>query len=181
MKGKIAIEGPVHFNKIRLGFHENPGYDHSRVRAVWSNKGTVVFQGTAYLGNGTRLRNNGVLTLGHNFQVSGNSFLHCREKMTFGKNVSIGWECVFMDGDGHRIFSMESRQNPGGALNGNRPVDVGDHVWVGAKVMVTKGAKIPSGCVVAANSCIYKVFEEENCVLAGYPAKIVRRDIDWKV
>ncbi len=114
MKGKIAIEGPVHFNKIRLGFHENPGYDHSRVRAVWSNKGTVVFQGTAYLGNGTRLRNNGVLTLGHNFQVSGNSFLHCREKMTFGKNVTIGWECVFMDGDGHRIFSMESRQRPGG-------------------------------------------------------------------
>jgi acetyltransferase-like isoleucine patch superfamily enzyme len=45
---------------------------------------------------------------------------------------------------------------------------------------VLKGSSIPDGCVVAANTCITKKFEDENVVRGGYPAKILKKEIYWE-
>ena len=102
MGGSIRFDVPVRTNMVRIGFHENRSFDQKRERAVWHNEGTVIFKGTAYLGNGTRLANTGILTLGNNFQVSGNSSIICKHETIFGDDVLIGWDCMFMDGDAHR-------------------------------------------------------------------------------
>ena len=65
-------------------------------------------------------------------------------------------------------------------VNTNRPIIVGDHVWFGAKCTITKGAKIPDGCVIATNSCVYKAFKEANTIIGGYPAKVIRKNIRWE-
>ncbi|MCC8138950.1 MAG: acyltransferase [Lachnospiraceae bacterium] len=174
MTGEIRIESPIRFNMIRIGFHENRSFDQKRERAVWHNEGIVIFKGTAYLGNGTRLANTGTLILGNNFQVSGNSSIICRHETTFGENVLIAWDCMFMDGDAHKVYQGST------LLNSERPILVGNRVWFDARCLVTKGATIPDGCVIAANSCIYKVFEEKNAIIGGYPARVIKVGIHWE-
>lgn len=177
MGGKIEIHAPIKTNMIRLGFHENPAFDR-RDRAVWHNTGTVIFKGFAYIGNGNCIANTGTLTLGNNFQMSGNSKLVCKHNTTFGEDVLIGWSCLFMDGDAHRVYALDNRG--GVPQNGNRPVVIGRHVWFGANCIVTKGVHIADGCVVAVNSCVTKSIESSNCVIAGYPAKVIREKIQWE-
>lgn len=105
LKGKVTLETPVKFNMVRIGFHENPAFSR-KDSAVWHNKGNVVFNGTAYLGNGTCIANNGILICGDNFQISGNSRIVCKEKISFGDNCLISWDCLFMDGDAHKVYSI---------------------------------------------------------------------------
>ncbi|WP_155243820.1 hypothetical protein [Butyrivibrio fibrisolvens] len=42
-----------------------------------------------------------------------------------------------------------------------------------------KGAEIADDCVIAAGAIVSKKYEEKNCILAGIPAKIVKRGINW--
>lgn len=108
MQGEILIQAPIRPNMIRIGFHENPAFDR-RDRAVWYNKGKVIFENTAYIGNGGCIANTGTLTLGDNFQLSGNSRIVCKYKTTFRRDTLIGWDCLFMDGDAHRVYPLDNR------------------------------------------------------------------------
>src|SRR5690606_11494127 len=54
------------------------------------------------------------------------------------------------------------------------PVFIGNDVWIAAKASVLKGSRIEAGCVVAAHSVVKGVVPE-NSVVAGAPARLVRR------
>lgn len=56
---------------------------------------------------------------------------------------------------------------------------VGDHVWIGSNVTVLKGAVIPRGCVVGSGAVVTRAFTEENALLAGNPARVIRRGVAW--
>lgn len=175
--GKVIIDVPIETNMIHLGFHENPAFDR-RERAVWHNTGTVIFEGKAYIGNGNCIANTGVLKIGNNVQMSGNSKIVCMHDVSLGDDVLIGWGCLFMDGDAHKIY--EAKSVKGGAREYNRPIVIDNHVWFGANCTVIKGVHVAAGCVVAANSCVTKSVETPHCIIAGYPAKIIREDIEWQ-
>lgn len=64
--------------------------------------------------------------------------------------------------------------------NGNRPIVVGDHVWFGARCLVSKGVHVADNCVIAANSSVIKSINTPNCVAGGYPARVLRENINWK-
>lgn len=106
MDGSIEFGQPIHFNMVRKGFHENPVFDQKRNRAVWNNAGKIVFNGTAYFGNGSCIANFGELKFGNNFQMSGNSSIVSKSDISFGDDVLIGWDCTFMDGDAHKVFPL---------------------------------------------------------------------------
>ena len=59
-------------------------------------------------------------------------------------------------------------------------VIIGKHVWIGRNASVHKGAVIPDGCVVGANSFVTHKFEEQNTIIAGTPAKVIKRNIRWE-
>lgn len=117
LSGKVKIKAPIRTNMIRLGFHENPAFDRKE-RAVWHNTGTVIFNGTAYIGNGNCIANTGKLTIGSNFQMSGNSKIVCKYDTSFGNDVLIGWGCLFMDGDAHKVYTAK---NVGGGTTEYQP------------------------------------------------------------
>ena len=68
----------------------------------------------------------------------------------------------------------------GEVSNPNRPIIIDEHVWIGMGCMILKGTNIPKGCVIAANTCIHIGFTEENSIIGGYPAKIIKRNIWWE-
>ena len=63
-------------------------------------------------------------------------------------------------------------------LNPPQDIEIGDHVWLGTRVLVLKGARIGSGTVVGAGSIVAGTLPSD--VLAvGSPAKVVRENVVW--
>ena len=99
-----------------------------------------------------------------------------------GKNITIGNECMFAreimvrNNDGHVIIDKNTKE----VINPPEDIVIGDNVWVGMRVMILKGSVISNGSVVGAMSLVNKKFEDENTLIAGVPANIVRSDIEWR-
>ena len=55
------------------------------------------------------------------------------------------------------------------------PVKIGDNVWLGANSVLLPGVEIGDHTVVAAGAVVNRSFKEGNCILAGMPAKIVKK------
>lgn len=95
--------------------------------------------------------------------------------------VRIGHHCMISSAeelwtDGHSVIDNESKA----CLNvPNAPTVIGNHVWLGRRVTLTKGAHIPDDCIVGIGSIVTKAFVEPNCVIAGAPARVVKRGINW--
>lgn len=78
--------------------------------------------------------------------------------------------------DGHSILDA----NTGEILNEPKGyVTIGNHVWVGEAVRITKNARIHDNSIIGGGAVAYKDYEESNVVIAGNPGKIVRRNITW--
>lgn len=94
----------------------------------------------------------------------------------------IGEDCMFSNSiriwgdDGHSILDA----NTGEILNEPKgAVTIGNHVWVGEAVRITKNARIHDNSIIGGGAVAYKDYEESNVVIAGNPGKIVRRNITW--
>lgn len=123
----------------------------------------------------------------HDVKLVIGSYFSCEDQCRFllynsGSEVAVGDDCMFSNSiilrageSPHLIFDSLS----GEYLDVSSGVVIGDHVWIGERAYITKRSTIPSGCILAACSVATKRFEEENCVLAGNPARIARRNVAW--
>ena len=92
--------------------------------------------------------------------------------MLSGKGSVIAWGCELVDEDFHTI-NYEGRQKQHNAIV------IGDRVWIASHVKILKGVHIRNHSVIAANSVVTRSFAEENVLIAGDPARIIRRGIEW--
>lgn len=97
--------------------------------------------------------------------------------------LHIGEDCMFSEGpvyimpcDGHSILDVET----GSIVNiPVTPIVIGTHCWIGNSCKIIRGAKLPDNTIVGIGAVINKVFEEEYTILAGIPAKIIKRGRKW--
>lgn len=94
--------------------------------------------------------------------------------LKIGNACGIAWDCQFLDDDQHQITTdgVAPRLT-------TEPIEIGNHVWIASKVTVLKGTRIGDGCVVASGATVRGDFSEPGCLIAGTPAKVVRRGILW--
>ena len=115
--------------------------------------------------------------IGENFNIVSGVFSACGSET----EIKIGKDCMFssnitiMTHDGHAIFDVASKN----ALNKPQSVVVGNHCWFAKNVALIKGAEIQDNTVVGINSIVNKKIEEQNCVIAGNPAKVVKSNTNW--
>jgi len=55
------------------------------------------------------------------------------------------------------------------------PITLGDHCWIGMNAVILPGVELGERTVVGAGSVVTKSFPEGHCVIAGNPARILRR------
>lgn len=124
------------------------------------------------------LANYNSVLIGENFNFNGGYFALDAESCL---NIIIGDNCLFSSDiyfrvtDGHSIISLED----GETINEGGDIEVGDNVWLGRNTTVLKGSIIPKGCIVGANATVCGKFKEQNCIIAGLPAKIIKRNVKW--
>lgn len=64
-----------------------------------------------------------------------------------------------------------------GAKNGShKAAKIGDNVYIGSGAKIIGDVIIGSGATIGANAVVTKSFPENNCVLAGVPAKKIKED-----
>lgn len=95
----------------------------------------------------------------------------------------IGENCLFSEGpiyimpcDGHSILDVETNE----IVNApETPITIGDHCWLGNSCKIIRGAKLSANTIVGTGAIVNKVFEEEYTILAGVPAKVIKRGRKW--
>lgn len=90
-------------------------------------------------------------------------------------DVMIAGNVKIRGDDGHPIFDVHTglRVNPAASIY------IGDHVWLGIDSTVLGGSRIGEGSVVGTKALVKGEFPN-NCIVAGVPARVIRRDIAWE-
>ncbi len=158
---------------LRIG--GNPvGFIHKSDKTHLNISGKLVFNDNFAVGRGCRfdIGENAIASFGKGC-ITANSCFVIMHGLEIGDRCAISWNCQFLDDDFHEI-------DYSGKIKKDNQIKIGDHVWIGCNVTVLKGAIIPDGCVVAANSVVTRQFKEKNVLLAGNPATVIKRDVQWK-
>ncbi|MCR5258051.1 MAG: acyltransferase [Desulfovibrio sp.] len=96
-------------------------------------------------------------------------------------SVTIGDDCMFghpvsiRASDGHTIYDISTKK----PVNFAGDISIGNHVWCGRGVEILKNVSIPDNCIVGMGSVVTSGKFAENCVLAGKPARVVRKNVNW--
>lgn len=140
--------------------------------------GVLRFDGTAHIGRGSKIivANNALMELGDNFAISASSTIVSYKKIVFGRDIQFSWDCLVMDSDTHNIYNEE-----GLISNPAREISFGDKVWICNGCMILKGTEIPSNSVIGAHSVVSGKHLEQNSIIAGSPAKTIKKIKSWSL
>ncbi|MBQ0159581.1 MAG: hypothetical protein KBT28_03010 [Bacteroidales bacterium] len=175
LSGKINIEAPkLRMGLFKIGFSTYQGTDTLFHRTRLNLRGTIVVAGESDFGTGSSVEvsETGVLTLGHMSHVGPQSLLVCHKSVSLGSHARISWCCTLMDTDQHVLVDAS-----GMSQNADRPIALGENVWVGCHTIITKGTILPNNTTVGAGSVVHGRFDEECTVLAGNPARVVKKGV----
>ena len=60
-----------------------------------------------------------------------------------------------------------------------KDVYIGKHCWITSRCTILKGTHLPNNTVVGANSLVNKKFTQENTLIAGSPAVVIKERVKW--
>lgn len=160
---------------LRLGV-DFFGFASHRDRGLVRIRGSLLVQGAVSFAPGCRVDvgDDSIVTIGDNTYLSPATRLVSQRAITIGRDCAIGWESQLLDDDFHSMSLNGGEYRPSGA-----EIRLGDHVWVGSRVTILKGSRIADHCVVASGATVLGVFDEPRCLIAGSPARVVRRNVGW--
>lgn len=91
--------------------------------------------------------------------------------VTIGSNVMLA-QNVVVSGMDHKYEDIDVPVSLQGVTSS--PVVICDDSWIGANVVITKGLRIGKHAIVAAGSVVTRDVKDY-CVVAGVPAKVIKR------
>lgn len=172
----ITISGDN--NTIRLRYPIN--FNSTNLKVLGSNNTYIEINPSPYV-DGLNLS----MSFGDSQKcIIGEGTTSCGLKIDLPSNSSciIGKDCMFAEfvklwcGDCHVITDKET-----GEIINPDPIalQIGNHCWVGESARLLKHTFLPDNTIIGAYSVVTKSFEEENLIIAGNPAKIIRKNAVW--
>lgn len=124
---------------------------------------------TMYAGSYIRIIKNGHLEVNGGFINEGVE-ITCASKIKIGEGATIARDVVIRDYDGHTI------EEEGYEIS--KPINIGNHVWIGNRAMILKGVTIGDGAIIAAGAIVTKDVPS-GAIVAGVPAKVIKKGVKW--
>lgn len=129
------------------------------------------------LAPGTRLTE--FTEIDSNVWINGPADFKGSGRISIGSWTAIGHELIIATSDHdmrhpNMVLTLH-RQHGFVDLKRSGPVAVGPGSWIGDRVVILGGASIGAGCVIAAGSVVTRGAYPPYSVLAGNPARVVRR------
>jgi acetyltransferase-like isoleucine patch superfamily enzyme len=94
-------------------------------------------------------------------------FIHGVNKIYIGDYTKIAPNVGIMSGN-HDIYNLSKQTR-------EDPIIIGKYCWIGMNSMILPGVNLGDHTIVAANSVVNRSFPEGFQVLAGCPAKVVKK------
>ena len=105
--------------------------------------------------------------IGKNVSFGGNVFLFKTAPITIGDNTMIAYNVVV------HTSTHDYNQHPMWNYRIDRPVEIGNHVWIGVGAIILPGVKIADYAVVGAGSVV-TAHIPRGAIVAGNPARIIK-------
>lgn len=119
------------------------------------------------------------IVIGDNVGISG-ATVYARKGIYIGENTAVGGNCKILDNDFHPIDTEERLRLLRDVHGGNsglipaKEIHIGANCFIGCNAIILKGTVLGDGCVVGAGAVVSGRFED-GCVIAGNPARVVRK------
>lgn len=124
-----------------------------------------------------RVGQDSVVTVGDDVSSTAGVIISAVEgtRLTIGNDVMFASANQVRTDDAHPIFDVRTMQR----VNIAQDIKIGNHVWFAWGAIALGGAEIGDGSVLGMNSLLNSSVPN-NCIAAGTPARVVRRDIAWE-
>jgi acetyltransferase-like isoleucine patch superfamily enzyme len=97
-------------------------------------------------------------------------------EIVLGERVSLAPQVFITASDYRFVAGQPFREQP----RNERPVRIGDDVWLGTGVVVTAGVSIGDGCIVGAGAVVTRDLPP-NSIAVGVPARVVAARMEAEV
>ena len=166
-------------NEVSIGGTEPSTCSNCHIDIYGSNNKVIIEGGvglknlTIYMGG-----DNNIVHIKRKTMIAGKTELAVMDgtKIEIGEDSLFSANVTFRAGDSHSVLDVAT----GERINPSKDIIVGDHVWIGNTVIVTKGTVIGRHCVVATGSVVAGKFFPDNCAIGGNPAKVLKEGISWE-
>ncbi len=157
----------------------NSPYKFNNCSVTIEGNNSVIILGESITLNNTSLYavNNAQINIGKNTTTNGGriSCISKNSKINIGEDCMFSWDIHIMSGDHHIMTPLENNK----IINKGHFCNIGNHVWLGCGATICKNVEIADNCIVGTKSVVTKSCYEKNTVLAGNPARIMKRNVNW--
>lgn len=154
-------------------------------RAVWEIRKNAKFEigsKSCIAGGICGLGENALFIIGKEFSINENY----RIVVCDNTSIFIGDDCMFSydirlrSNDGHSIFDIITGENINCSysISRARKIIIGSHVWIGEGAEILYNTQIGDGSIIGTMSLVKNKIPN-NCIAAGVPAKVIRKNITW--
>jgi len=145
---------------------------------ISGNNNTIRIGKSCFI-DGVTLRtedDNNEIEIGNKTTFYGESYLAAMEgtKITIGEDCMFAINVLFQTGDAHSIINLENQR-----INFSKDIKIGNHVWVGTRVVCLKNTEVADNCIIGANALVCGKHLKPNCAIGGVPAKVLKENINW--
>jgi maltose O-acetyltransferase len=110
------------------------------------------------------------LTLGDGVGIEKGTLINAAGGVTIGSHTVISFECVILSGN-HRY--LDGAKLPFDEVDIEKPVVIGENVWMGYRSMVVPGVKVGEGAVIAMGAVVASDVPRL-AIVGGCPARILK-------
>jgi len=114
------------------------------------------------------------ISIGKNVNINDGAVLNATgSSISIGNDVTVSAKAMILAA----TYDTEAfiRGGSGAKAHKFSEVVIGDNVWICAGAIILPGVKIPDHVIVGAGSVVTRTADESYCILAGNPARVVRR------
>lgn len=127
----------------------------------------------------------GKIEIGKHSHIGPDTKILSVNSIRIGEYTTVAPNVIIVDNNNHPLHPYDRKlmcQVPQGAfekswiVSENKPIIIGDVVWIGENSRICKGVTIGDNSIIAANSVVTKDVPA-NCIVAGIPARVVKENI----